>query len=30
MANVELMFNDPTSGSCGTLLVGEGKVGLEE
>ena len=30
MADVEFMFNDPIGGSCGTPLVGEGKVGLEE
>ena len=29
MVVVEFMFNEPIGGSCGTPLVGEGKVGLE-
>ena len=29
MADVDFMFNDPIGGSCGTPVVGEGKVGLE-
>lgn len=30
MADAKFMFNDSIGGSCGTPLVGEGKVGLEE
>ena len=30
MVDVEFMFNDPIGGSCGTPLLGEGKMGLEE